>query len=272
MELNAGLDLPESRSIYVSYHLRSARDFITNRLFLWVFVCYNFGGDIMFERLLKLITEKDLEEIANTSILLVGVGGVGGYVLESLVRSGFKNFLIVDGDLINLSNLNRQIVSKMDNLDTSKVVEAKKRMESINPDVNIEYIDTFLTNDNFDNLINKKYDYIIDACDDIPIKLKIIEYASKDNIPIIVALGTGRKLNPSLLEVTTLNKTFNDPLARKLRYELRKKDISLNIPVVFSKEEAIKTDDMVGSAIFVPASAGILIAYKVFLDIIKKDY
>lgn len=218
----------------------------------------------MFDRLLKLISKEELESISNKWILLVGVGGVGGYTLESLVRSGFKHISIVDGDVIGLSNLNRQIIAKMDNLGYSKVLEAKKRMTSINPDVNIEVIDKFLTVDNMHEYIKEDYDYIIDACDDVKIKIELIKYAKEKDIPIIVSLGTGRKMNPSLLEVTSLNKTFNDPLAKKLRYELKKQDISLNIPVVFSREEAIDTEGCVGSAIFVPSVAGILMANVVF--------
>lgn len=223
----------------------------------------------MFERLRSLINEEQFDKIQNTKILLVGVGGVGGYVLESLIRSGFKKLSIVDGDLIAESNLNRQIVAKKDNLGLSKVKEAKKRALSINSDIEIETINLFLTKENFASTINQNYDYIIDACDDIKIKIELIKYAINNQIKIITCLGTGRKLNPTKLEITTLDKTYNDPLAKKLRYELRKENIDLKIPVIFSKEEAIKTESIVGSAIFVPASAGILLANYVFMDVIK---
>lgn len=225
----------------------------------------------MFDRLLKLITEEDLKKIEKQKILLVGIGGVGGYALESLIRSGFKNISIADGDVISNSNLNRQIIAKTTNINKSKVIEAKKRVLEINPSVNIKPIEVFLTIDNFSAYINEKYDYIIDACDDIKIKIELIKYAKVHNIKIITSLGTGRKLNPLKLEITKLNKTFNDPLAKKLRTELRKSDIDLNIPVVFSSEEAIDTGDIIGSAIFVPATAGILLANYVFCDIIKKN-
>ena len=223
----------------------------------------------MFERLLTLINEEQFNKIKNSKILLVGVGGVGGYTLECLVRSGFKNISIVDGDLINQSNLNRQIIAKNDNLGLSKVIEAKNRALSINKDINIKTINTYLTLDNFNEYINEQFDYIIDACDDIKIKIELIKYAKNNNIKIITCLGTGKKVDSTKLEITTLNKTFNDPLAKKLRYELRKENVELNIPVVFSKEEAIKTEGTIGSAIFVPAAAGILLANYVFMDIIK---
>lgn len=223
----------------------------------------------MFDRLLKLITEEDMKKIQNTRILLVGIGGVGGYALESLVRSGFRNISIVDGDVISISNLNRQIIAKTTNIGNSKVLEAKNRCLEINPDVNIKEIPIFLNLDNFEEYIDKDYDYIIDACDDIAIKLELIKFAKDNNIKIITSLGTGKKLNPQKLEITTLDKTYNDPLAKKLRGELRKRNIDLKVPVVFSSEDSIDTGNVIGSAIFVPASAGILLANYVFCDKIK---
>ena len=225
----------------------------------------------MFDRLLELITIDDIKKIENTKILLVGVGGVGGYALESLVRSGFKDISIIDGDAISLSNLNRQIIAKMTNIDKSKVLEAKNRCLEINPDVRIKAINVYLNEDNFNTYINLNYDYIIDACDDILVKILLIKYAKSHNIKIITALGTGRKLDPTKLQITTLNKTFNDSLAKKLRSELRKQNIDLNIPVVFSSEEAKNTGNVIGSAIFVPACAGIFIANYIFKDMIKQE-
>lgn len=222
----------------------------------------------MFERLEKLIGKEDLKKIEKAKVLLVGVGGVGGYALEALARSGFKEITIVDGDNIDLTNLNRQIITNIENIGYRKVKVAKNRVLSINPTININIIDILLTKENFEDYINDTYDYIIDACDDMKIKIELIKYAKENNIKIITCLGTGRKLNPTKLEITTLDKTYNDPLAKKLRYELRKENISLKIPVVFSREEAIKTDGMVGSAIFVPACAGLMLANYIFKDII----
>ena len=129
----------------------------------------------------------------------------------------------------------------------------------------------YLNEENFNDFVNENYDYIIDACDDILVKILLLKYAKAHNIKIITSLGTGRKFDPSKLQITTLNKTFNDPLAKKLRNELRKQNIDLNIPVVFSSEEAINTGNVIGSAIFVPATAGILLANYVFKDILKKS-
>ena len=192
--------------------------------------------------------------------------------MEALVRSGFLNITIVDGDIINLSNLNRQIIADRTNIGKLKVEEAKERVFKINESVKLKVIGEFLTEDNFNNYINEDYDYIIDAVDDIKIKILLIKYAKNNGIKIITCLGTGRKLDPTKLEITKLNKTFNDPLAKKLRYELKKQELDLNIPVLFSKEEAIKVDnDIIASAIFVPATAGVYLANYVFRDIINDN-
>jgi len=223
----------------------------------------------MFERLLELIDEDKFKKIQDSKVLLVGIGGVGGYTLEALVRSGFNNITIIDGDKIAESNLNRQLISNVNNINEIKVEQAVYRMININPKLNIQTINIFLTKDNFTQNINEDYDYIIDACDDISIKLELIKYAVSNNIKIITCLGTGKKIDATKLEITKLNKTFNDPLAKKLRYELRKLNINLNIPVVFSKEEVINTKEIIGSAIFVPAVAGIYLANYIFNDIIN---
>ena len=223
----------------------------------------------MFERLISLIGTDNLEKIKSRKILLVGIGGVGGFTLEALVRTGFVNITIVDGDTIDESNLNRQIITNTNNIGHSKVEEALNRYTSINSSISIKAIDVMLTKDNFYEYINENYDYIIDACDDLTIKLELIRYAKEHNIKIISALGTGKKLNSTCLEITTLDKTENDPLARKLRSMVRQANLDLNIPVVFSKEASINTNNVIGSVIFVPAVAGLYLANYVFLDILK---
>lgn len=223
----------------------------------------------MFERLIPLIGENNFKKIQDTKILLVGIGGVGGFTLEALVRSGFINITIIDGDTIEESNLNRQIITNQDNIGKDKTDEALNRYLLINPNLNLKAINIFLTKENFYEWINEDYDYIIDACDDIDIKVELIRYAEEKQIKIISALGTGKKLNPKYLEITKLNKTENDALAKKLRQRLRKENLSLNIPVVFSKETSIDTKNIIGSCIFVPSVAGIYLANYVFMDIIK---
>ena len=225
----------------------------------------------MEERILSLIDNETWTLIKKVKILIVGIGGVGGYALEALVRSGFSNITIIDGDTIALSNLNRQIITNLNNIGLNKVDEALKRAHSINDQVNIKTHNIKLNLANFKDYVNEKYDYIIDACDDLIIKIELIKYAKVNNIKIISCLGMGKRIDARKVEVTTLNKTFNCPLAKKLRYNIKKENIDLNIPVVFSKEEVLNNDKTIGSLVFVPAVAGIYLANYVFKDIYEKN-
>lgn len=216
----------------------------------------------MFDRTLKIIDEETFNLLQKQNILLVGVGGVGTSALEALVRLGFTNITIIDNDIIDESNLNRQIITNKDNIGLKKVDVARERYLKINPNLNIKTMDIFLNEENISKLA--KYDYIIDACDTLKTKVLLIKYAKKFNINIISCLGTGNRLNPSMVSITTLDKTYNDPLAKTLRNLLKKENISLKIPVVFSSELPIKTKDRsVGSISLVPTSAGLNLVYYV---------
>lgn len=224
----------------------------------------------MFERTLQVIDENVFEKVQSSKILLVGVGGVGGFALEALVRSGFINITIIDHDVIDESNLNRQIITNHENIGKTKVEEAKKRCLSINPNLNIEAKTVFLGENNIDDIVNSGYDYIIDACDTITTKYLLIKIALEKNIKIISCMGTGNRLNPSKISITTLNKTNNDPLAKAMRSILKKNNISPKIPVVWSSELPRKTGTRSpGSLIMVPATAGMLLVYYI-LDEIEK--
>jgi len=214
------------------------------------------------DRILKIISLDSFKKIQNLNILIVGVGGVGGYALEALVRSGVLNITIIDKDKIDESNLNRQIISLKSNINKSKVEEAKKRAIDIRENININAIELFLTKDNLcTTLNNQKYDYIIDACDNVTVKVELILYAIKNNIKIISCLGTGNRFNPEELKITTLDKTYNDPLGKVMRKLLKDRGIKNKVTVLWSKELPVKTGDRTpGSMIFVPASAGLLIA------------
>lgn len=223
----------------------------------------------MFDRTLKIIDEFLLEKIKNTKVLLVGVGGVGGFTLEYLVRLGISNITIIDYDEIEESNLNRQIITCKENIGKKKIEEAKKRALSINPNLNIKALDLFLNKDNIDNILNEKYDFYIDACDTISTKILLIKYALENKKQIISCMGMGNRINPSKVSITSLNKTYNDPLAKVMRNELKKRNISLNIPVVWSSEVPIKTKDKtLGSIVLPPASAAMQIAYYI-LTVLK---
>lgn len=225
----------------------------------------------MFDKTLKIIDEQLLETIKTKKILLVGIGGVGGFALESLVRLGFQNITIVDGDIIEESNLNRQIISTRENIGKSKVEVAKERALSINPNAHITIFNLFLLEENIKTLLKENYDFIIDACDTITTKYLLIKESQERGIKIISCLGTGNRLNPSLVTITKLNKTYNDPLAKAMRNILRKHNISLHIPVVWSSEVPIKIKEKApGSIILVPAAAGLQIAYYILNSLINR--
>lgn len=225
-------------------------------------------GDCMFDRWESLIGKNNLIKISNAKVLLVGLGGVGGACFESLIRAGISNIVVVDGDLFEDSNLNRQILATNDSINKYKVDVAISKGISINKNINIVGIKEYLSCDNID-LLEKDFDFIIDACDDVLVKLKLMEFASNNNINIVSALGTGKRIDPTSVIITTLDKTINDKLAKKVRSEARKRGLNLKIPVVYSKE--LPNDKSIGitSSVFVPNVAGIYLAYFVIKKIIS---
>lgn len=225
----------------------------------------------MYDRLLKLITEEQLKKINNTNILIIGVGGVGGYALETLARMGILNCTIVDHDKIDKSNLNRQIISLISNIGEYKVDCFKNRLLNINPDINVKTIKEFIDKDNIDNLFNKRFDYIIDACDTVTTKVLLIKYAKEKNIPIISCMGTGNRFDPTKLEITDIYKTNYDPLSKIMRKLLKEENIKKQ-DVVYSKEIPVKISDRVnGSTSLVPSTAGIYCAYYIINKILKEN-
>lgn len=222
-----------------------------------------------FERF-ELLVGKRFVDIKKTTILIVGVGGVGSYALESLVRSGIENIIIIDNDTIDITNLNRQIIALEENIGCKKIEVAKKRALSINPKLHITTYDIFLNAENISILNNHRIDYIVDACDTISTKIALIKYALKTNCKIISSMGTGKRLDASQLEITTLKKTQNDPLAKIIRKKLREENLSLNIPVIWSREEPVKIESKtIASCSYVPATAGLLITSYIINDILK---
>ena len=223
----------------------------------------------MFDRLSIIFTNKQMEKIQKLNVLIIGIGGVGGYALEALVRSGVLNITIIDNDVIELSNLNRQIISLNSNLKKEKVVAAQERMIDINPDIKINAKNIFLNKDNIDSLNMKEYDYIIDACDTITTKVLLAKKAKEEGINIISCMGTGNRFKPELLEITKLSKTYNDPVAKIMRKLLKEEGI-YDMNVCWSREVPIKTGQRTpGSAIFVPATAGLLISSHIILETAK---
>ena len=223
---------------------------------------------MQFDRLKKIISENDFLKIENAKVVLIGVGGVGGAVLEGLVRSGIKNIKIIDNDNVDITNLNRQIITNMDNIGLKKVDVAEKRAKSINPECNITALATFLTKNNLEIL--NDYDYIIDACDTITTKKDIIKYAF-NNRKLITCLGTGNRFDPTKLRITTLDKTMNDPVAKVMRKIVKDEHINLKKCVVLASDELPRkvSDRVPGSTPFVPNAAGFIIASHVISDLIR---
>ena len=226
----------------------------------------------MLERLKLQVKEENVNKIINTTVLIVGLGGVGGYVVESLVRSGIGHIIIVDNDKIDITNLNRQIVSLHSNIGLFKTDAWESRIKDINPECIVTKITDFITKDNIDLIFREKIDYIVDACDTVLTKFELMKYASINNIKIISSMGTGNKLDPSKLEIMDIRKTSYDPIAKKLRKMVKDTKLKAKIPVICSKEEAIKmSSKTISSNSFVPATAGLLITSYIINDIIDKE-
>ena len=224
----------------------------------------------MFDRIVALIGEDSLNKIKEKHILVIGVGGVGGYVVESLVRSGIENITLVDYDTIDISNINRQIIAKENNVGKLKVEVFKERIKEINKNVKVTPLTIKLDENNLDTLFETHYDYIVDACDTLIIKKLLIKKCYEKNIKLITVCGMGKKLNPSLVKICDIKDTSYDPLAKSIRKYVKDEKIRGKVPVVFSSEEPKKNDkNLVSSMMMVPATAGINAAYYVINDIIK---
>lgn len=221
----------------------------------------------MYERIIKLIGEENFKKITDAKILLVGVGGVGGFVFEGLIRSGFTNITIIDKDKVEITNLNRQLVANLKTIGLNKVDIAKDIALNINENIKINAIDAFLDANNI-NILDADYDFIIDACDTLNTKLELIKFANKHNIKIISSMGMGNRVDASKIIITTLSKTNNDPLAKKLRKLCKDNNIKGNIPVVCSYELPLKKGE-VNSMITSPGIAGLLITNYVINEIIS---
>ncbi len=219
-------------------------------------------------RLELLIGKEKIKEIRNLNILVLGIGGVGGYAVESLIRCGVEHITLVDGDLIKKSNLNRQIISTSKNLNKYKTKEFKKRIKLINKDVKVNIINTFINQNNMYLLFMDKYDYIVDACDTTKVKIELMKECLSKKIKLISSMGTANKLEGKNLCITTLDKTNYDPLAKKIRKEFSEKQMK-KIHVVTSTESP-KIRKTLGSICYVPGIAGLLITNYIISDILKR--
>ena len=228
-----------------------------------------------FSRTELLIGKEGIEKLQNAKVAIFGIGGVGSFVVEGLVRAGIGNFILVDKDTVDLTNLNRQMIATKKTIGKPKVEVAKERILEINPKAEVEIHQEFFMPTSYD-ILDDTVDYIVDAVDTVTAKIELVMRANKKNIPIISSMGTGNKLDPTKFEVTDIYKTSICPLAKVMRKELRVRGIK-ELKVVYSKEEPIKPDEtkcidkkqVPGSISFVPSVAGLIMAGEVIKDIIK---
>lgn len=233
-----------------------------------------------FSRTELLIGEEGISNLNRAKIAIFGIGGVGSYVVEALARAGIGKFILIDNDTVSLTNLNRQIIATTKTIGKSKVEVARERILEINPNAEVEIHQEFYMPNSKTNIINKELSYVADCVDTVTAKIEIITQCKNDGIPVISAMGTGNKLQPSKFEIADLYETSVCPLAKVMRKELRKRNID-SLKVVYSKEEPIKpckssnncetkeTKQVPGSISFVPSVAGLMIAGEIINDILK---
>lgn len=246
-----------------------------------------------FSRTELLIGKEGIEKLQKAKVAIFGIGGVGSFVVEGLVRAGIGNFILVDDDKICLTNLNRQLISTRKTIGRPKVEVAKERILEINPNAEVEIYQEFFMPDSKE-ILDDSVDYVVDAVDTVTAKIELVLRANKLNIPIISSMGTGNKLDPTRFEVTDIYKTSICPLAKVMRKELRARQIK-ELKVVYSQEQPIKPEEaentscktncicspgtarkcttrnqIPGSISFVPSVAGLIVAGEVIKDIIKE--
>ncbi len=237
-----------------------------------------------------LIGKEKIQKLQQAKVAVFGLGGVGSYVVEGLARSGIGSFTLIDFDKVDVTNINRQIIANINTIGKYKVDIEEQRIHEINPNAIVEKYIEFIEKESIElnkegnikennniSLFNniKNVDYIVDAVDTVSAKIRIIEFAKNNNIPVISALGTGNKLDPTKLKIGDIYDTSVCPLAKVMRKELRKRNIQ-ELNVVYSIEEPIKIQQdieerkLIGSISYLPSIAGLMISYKVINDIVKK--
>lgn len=232
------------------------------------------------DRTSMIFGKENIEKLRNTTVTIFGVGGVGSFAAESLVRTGIGKFILVDFDVIAISNINRQIHSNINTVGKYKVEEMAKRMREINPKVEIIPLKEKYNKENSDMFFKYDTDYIIDCIDMVSSKIDLIVRSKEEGIPIISAMGAGNKTDPTMLEIGDIYETEACPLARVMRRELRKRNID-NLKVVYSKEKAIEPKIKEinqenkkvspGSVIYLPGVSGMIIASEVIKDILNQE-
>ena len=233
--------------------------------------------DEMFSRTKSLIGANAVNKLAQSSVAVFGIGGVGSYAVEALVRSGIGKIDLIDNDNYSISNINRQLYANLNTLNKPKVDTAKEHIAGINPNCLVNTYNIFYAKENLHLIELTKYDYVIDAIDTVSSKIELIVQAKLANVPIISSMGAGNKLHPEMFEISDIYKTSVCPLAKIMRYELKKRGVK-SLKVVFSKEKPIKFESdeaqignkriVPGSISFVPSAVGLIIAGEVIRDLI----
>ncbi len=220
-------------------------------------------------RLEILIGQSNTELLKNSTVAVIGLGGVGGICAESLIRCGIGRMYICDGDIVELSNINRQIAATSSTMGMNKAKALKKRLEDINPDAEIIAVEKNWTAEN--NFISyEKIDYVVDAIDSISEKIDLISICKENNINIVSAMGAGLRHHGSMFEVADIYSTFNDPLAKKIRKLLKDRGIE-NLDVVYSKEKPMKSDGTIGSVMYAVGASGLRLSEHVVNRLINKE-
>lgn len=234
-----------------------------------------------FSRTELLIGKEALDKLAHAKVAIFGIGGVGGYVCEALVRSGVGHFDLIDNDTVSLTNLNRQIIATQSTIGKYKTEVMRERMLEINPDVDVTIHNCFFLPENADEFRFEEYDYIVDAVDTVAAKIALVMAAKEKNIPVISSMGAGNKLDASAFRVADIYKTKVCPLAKVMRRELKKRGVK-KLKVVYSEEQPLspKVEEnpevqtecanrrsVPGSVAFVPSVAGLIIAGEVVKDL-----
>ena len=231
---------------------------------------------MQFSRTALLIGEEGVEKLKNARVAVFGIGGVGGYVVEALARSGVGALELIDKDTVSVSNINRQIIALHSTVGRYKTEVAAERAKDINPDILVTVRNTFYLPETASEFDFSSYDYVVDAIDTVSGKIALIEQAQKSGTPIISCMGAGNKLDATAFEVSDISKTSVCPLARVMRRELKKRGID-HVKVVYSKEEPRESkakDEETGKPIpasiaFVPSVAGLILAGEVIKDLVK---
>lgn len=222
----------------------------------------------IYTRTEMMLGAQAIEKLRSSRVLVVGVGGVGGYVAEALARAGVSTIGVLDSDCVAPSNLNRQIIATRDTLGLEKVEAARRRILSINPEAQVLTYPIFYSEQTEEAVELSSFDYVVDAIDSVRSKLLLVKRCAERGVRIISSMGTGNKLDPTRFKITDISKTHTCPLAKVMRTELRKMGIN-HLKVLFSDEEPVKTGERTpGSVSFVPSVAGLIIGGEVIKDLI----